>query len=167
MLRIRPVNCKGGYDYKRYLTAQLEEIHQNGNYYLEAAEFSKEEIFTQIFGGVADDLGMTGSLSKEKLETISELEFGIHDKTKSLHLKSTIVRTIRVDNHDVEVKRKDITNGYVLVDGKRHHFNPVDVIKQNIKQVDRRTAIEKVYSMDPTFSYFIMSLPEEIGRAHV
>ncbi|UVT04243.1 hypothetical protein [Burkholderia glumae] len=74
-----------GFDYKRYLQRQVQDVLDDGagvegskmGYYAKAGEFTGADL-TYIRGGIADRLGLTGPADMDKLAEISEAELGNH-----------------------------------------------------------------------------------------
>lgn len=171
---IKNISVKAGYSYSKYLKDQLKEIQEqaiaqkayNSNELTAEQATAINQVnlarYTRCSGALADQWGLAGDLSNEKLSTIAKLELG-QDPRTSKHVKvkhMTIHTIIDEENNEIVLTKKDIKNKfYTNKFNEEIYFNPKDV-KENYQDV-RKSAIETTYSLDSSFSYLYQMMTEE------
>lgn len=166
---IRNISSYSSSSYKRYLAEQLREIEEltPQQSYLSNELTAKQgpsnlTRYTRCAGGLAELWGLTGPLDSAKLATIAKLEMGEDPRTSAfVGVKHLTIRTIKqVDGTIHKLTNQEYKNGYYLNDAKeRVNFKRSD-IEETYKDV-RKQAIETVYTIDSTFSYFYTQLSDK------
>lgn len=174
MIGIKNISVKSGYSYSKYLKDQLKEIEEqaiaqkayNSNELTAEQATAINQVnlarYTRCSGALADQWGLSGDLSNEKLNTIAKLELGQDPRTsKHVKVKHMTIHTITdEENNEVELTKKDIKNKfYTNKFNEKISFNPKDV-KENYQDV-RKSAIETTYTLDSSFSYLYQMMTEE------
>lgn len=174
MIGIKNISVKSGYSYSKYLKDQLKEIEEqaiaqkayNSNELTAEQATAINQVnlarYTRCSGALADQWGLSGDLSNEKLNTIAKLELGQDPRTsKHVKVKHMTIHTITdKENNEVELTKKDIKNKfYTNKFNEKISFNPKNV-KENYQDV-RKSAIETTYTLDSSFSYLYQMMTEE------
>lgn len=174
MIRIKNIVAQGGYSYNKYLKKQLAEVMDNAFAHKQynMADLDKSQVieledgrvvpvenlqrYTRITGALFDRWGMTKEtyLTDSKIDQICALELGEDERTAG-QIKPVLrnYKTVMgADGYPIEVDKTDIGRGYYQDQyGEKIKFDKKDVkTKSGFK---KKTAIELVFSMDPSFSH--------------
>lgn len=169
MINVEWRSVASGYDYKKYLQNQVEDVQQgiedmnsNGKmgYYSQSSEFTVESL-TRISGGLADRYALSGSATMDKLESISKMELGEHpDIQGNLKIKNEKKWTIKHPDYPngLLICQKDIKRGFVKVKNQKVEISKDD-LEGAVEHIDtnRRTSLEFVFSLDKSISYLFFS----------
>ena len=187
MIRIKNIVAQGGYSYNKYLKKQLAEVMDNA---LAHKQYNMADLdpdktitledgrvipienlqrYTRITGDLFDRWGLTAEtyLTDAKIDQVCALELGEDERTAG-QIKPVLrnYKTVMgADGYPIEVKKADIARGYYNDQyGAKITFNKDEVkTKSGFK---KKTAIELVFSMDPSFSH-AGALMDEYDQAKV
>ena len=163
---IKNISVHSGYSYAKYLQDQLKEIQEAAT---NQKAYNSQELgadnmtrYTRCTGALADQWGLSGTLTPEKLATIADLELGKDERTsKHVKILRKVSRTVKgEDGIDVVLTKADVKIGFYLdKEDQAVQFKPGDV-KQKFMDV-RKSAIETTYTLDSSFSYLYQLLNDQ------
>ncbi|WP_175995107.1 AAA family ATPase [Burkholderia vietnamiensis] len=163
MINIEWRTVAQGFDYKKYLQRQVQDVLEDAaavdgkmGYYAEAGEFNEKNL-TYIRGGIADRLGLTGPATMEKLAEISQAELGDHPLLDKRRKRDKITRTITHPDtgRSIQITQNDIKQGFVAYKDAQIPIDPSKIEESVVG--NQRTSLEIIYSVDKSFSYLFFS----------